>query len=221
MSMIRWLAKRDKTEERINKVRKKGLKTREKIIKVATKLFAKYGFAGTSMDEISEKVGIKKASLYHHFPSKQDIYFVLIDKVLTEILDIFQISFTSDDIIKDSEQFFKKIMDYISNNQDYVKILIREILDENVPVRQLSQEYVPKLLNFGERILEEGVKKGVFREGIDPLQLSITLTGAVLIYFLFIPIIDPFIPDPVSRKSIEKRVRHIVDIFLNGIRTKN
>ncbi|MEM4326494.1 MAG: hypothetical protein QXU40_04270 [Candidatus Pacearchaeota archaeon] len=112
-------------------------------------------------------------------------------------------------------------MDYISRNQDYVKILIREILDENVPVRQLSQEYVPKLLSFGQKILEEGAKKGVFRGGVDPLQLSITLTGAVIIYFLFIPIIDPFIPDPLSKKAIEKRVRHIVDVFLNGIKRRN
>ncbi|MCS7213861.1 MAG: TetR/AcrR family transcriptional regulator [Candidatus Calescibacterium sp.] len=219
---MRWIKRKEEiNKEKISKVRKRGQKTREKIIKVATKLFGKYGFAGTSMDEISEKVGIKKASLYHHFPSKQDIYFELIDKVLTEILDIFQISFTSDDIIKDSEMFFEKIMDYISKNQDYIKILVRELLDENIPIRQLSQEYVPKLLNFGEKIIGEGVRKGIFREGIDPIQLSVTLTGAVLIYFLFIPILDPFIPNPLSKKSIETRVKHMVDIFLNGIILRN
>lgn len=216
-----WIKSKTPKKTELNKVRKRGLKTREKILKVATKLFAKYGFAGTSMDEISERVGIKKASLYHHFPSKQDIYFELVDRVLTEVLNIFQISFSSDDIVKDSEMFFMKIMDYISNNQDYIKILVRELLDENIPVRQLSQEYVPKLLDFGEKILNEGVKRGVFRKGIDPIQLAITITGAVIIYFLFIPVIEPFIPNPLSKKMIETRVKHIVDLFLNGLKAKN
>ncbi|MGZ7095989.1 MAG: TetR/AcrR family transcriptional regulator, partial [Methanobacterium sp.] len=41
--------------------------TKERIFDAAIKLFAQYGFEGTSMREIAEEVGIKKASMYSHF----------------------------------------------------------------------------------------------------------------------------------------------------------
>jgi len=199
------------------KIRKRGKKTREKILKVATKLFAKYGFAGTSMDEIAERVGIRKASLYHHFSSKQEIYEELIKRVFAEIIKIFQVSFSSGDILKDAENFISKIMNFILQNEDYVKILLRELLDENLPVKQFALEYVPKILSFGSEILERGRKEGIFKENVDPIQLSITLTGAIIIYFVLRPVIEPFIKSPFSKKAIAERVKHISDVILYGI----
>jgi len=200
-----------------SKLRKKGKKTREKIIKVATKLFAKYGFAGTSMDDIADRVGIRKASLYHHFSSKQEIYEELIERVFSEVIRIFQVSFSSGDILKDAENFVSKIMNFILQNEDYVKILLRELLDENLPVKKFALEYVPKILSFGSEILERGRKEGLFKEDVDPIQLSITLTGAIIIYFVFRPVIEPFIKSPFSKKAIEYRVKHISDVMLYGI----
>jgi AcrR family transcriptional regulator len=199
------------------KIRKRGKKTREKILKVATKLFAKYGFAGTSMDEIAERVGIRKASLYHHFSSKQEIYEELIKRVFAEIIKIFQVSFSSGDILKDAENLISKIMNFILQNEDYVKILLRELLDENLPVKQFALEYVPKILSFGSEILERGRKEGIFKENVDPIQLSITLAGAIIIYFVFRPVIEPFIKSPFSKKAIAERVKHISDVILYGI----
>lgn len=215
--MIKNSIKKDHRNVRYSK---KGLKTRERILAVATKMFARYGFAGTSMDDLSEKVGIKKASLYHHFPSKQDIYIELVDKVFSELIEIFHISFTSDDIEENAGIFLKRVMNYILKNQDYIRIFVRELLDENVPVKQISERYLPRLLEFSRDILKDGMRRGVVREGIDPIQLAFTLTGAIIIYFLFAPVIEPFIPNPLSKRAIEKRVRHIVDILMNGIRNR-
>jgi AcrR family transcriptional regulator len=47
--------------------------TRERILDVALDLFARKGYAGTSLREIAAELGFSKAALYYHFPSKQDI----------------------------------------------------------------------------------------------------------------------------------------------------
>jgi AcrR family transcriptional regulator len=53
--------------------------TRERILREASRLFAKKGFHGTSTREIAEAVDIRQPSLFHHFPSKRDIMSELID----------------------------------------------------------------------------------------------------------------------------------------------
>jgi len=49
-------------------------KVEEKIIMSARKQFAKKGYALTSMDEIAKSANVSKGGLYHHFPSKEEIF---------------------------------------------------------------------------------------------------------------------------------------------------
>jgi AcrR family transcriptional regulator len=54
--------------------------TKEKILVCAQRLFAAKGYIATSMREISETVGIGKATIYHHFPDKEAILTGLLEK---------------------------------------------------------------------------------------------------------------------------------------------
>ena len=47
---------------------------REEITQIATDLFLKNGFAGTSMSTVAMACGLTKASLYHHFKSKEELF---------------------------------------------------------------------------------------------------------------------------------------------------
>ena len=58
---------------------------RQEIVQAAKSLFSKKGYSSTSMDEIAEKVGITKASLYYFFESKERIFAEIIEEVLAEI----------------------------------------------------------------------------------------------------------------------------------------
>jgi AcrR family transcriptional regulator len=53
--------------------RREGLSAREEILEVAAQLFSENGYAATSTRSIALAVGIKQASLYYHFASKEDI----------------------------------------------------------------------------------------------------------------------------------------------------
>jgi AcrR family transcriptional regulator len=53
--------------------RREGLSAREEILEVAGQLFSENGYAATSTRSIALAVGIKQASLYYHFASKEDI----------------------------------------------------------------------------------------------------------------------------------------------------
>jgi AcrR family transcriptional regulator len=47
--------------------------TRQRILDVALELFGNRGYAGTSVADITTRLGISKAALYHHFAAKEDI----------------------------------------------------------------------------------------------------------------------------------------------------
>ncbi|WP_235489043.1 helix-turn-helix domain-containing protein, partial [Frankia sp. AvcI1] len=47
--------------------------TRSRILAAAVSLFGEQGYAGTSVRDISERLGVTKAALYYHFPSKETI----------------------------------------------------------------------------------------------------------------------------------------------------
>jgi TetR/AcrR family transcriptional regulator, transcriptional repressor for nem operon len=50
-----------------------GISSRDRILDVATKIAQAHGYGGLNMRALADEVGIKAASLYHHFPSKADL----------------------------------------------------------------------------------------------------------------------------------------------------
>ena len=58
--------------------------TKEQILDVALDLFSIRGYEATSISQIADAVGLRKASLYSHFASKQDILDTLVDELTKE-----------------------------------------------------------------------------------------------------------------------------------------
>ena len=59
--------------------------TREQIRVVALEMFAERGYAGTSLREIAERLGVTKAAVYYHFPTKEDILESLLKDFLAQL----------------------------------------------------------------------------------------------------------------------------------------
>ena len=57
--------------------------TRERILEVALGLFERQGYAGTSLRDISDQLGVTKAALYYHFPSKEELFTAVVDQATT------------------------------------------------------------------------------------------------------------------------------------------
>src|SRR6266545_609731 len=52
---------------------------RQQILKVATDLFADQGFKGTKTRQIADRAGVNEAIIFRHFPTKEDLYWSVIE----------------------------------------------------------------------------------------------------------------------------------------------
>lgn len=68
--------------------RRRGNTAREEILDASSELFTRHGFATTSTHQIAEAVGMRQASLYYHFPSKNDIFMTLLMSTIQPALDL-------------------------------------------------------------------------------------------------------------------------------------
>jgi len=65
--------------------RDRGQATRDRLVDVATALFAELGYDGTSIDAVLDAADVSRGSLYHHFASKQALFEAVLDTVETRI----------------------------------------------------------------------------------------------------------------------------------------
>lgn len=63
----------------------KGTRRRDSIVAEATKLFAEKGYDGASMADLAARVGLRKASLFHHFSSKERLYAAVLERPVQSV----------------------------------------------------------------------------------------------------------------------------------------
>ncbi len=126
------------------------------IINAATELFAKKGYAATSMREISENLDITKATLYHYFKSKEQILFEILDNVMDEALQnlekISKMNISPEEKLKNVLKFYSKY--YVSKQNDLI-LLVNELNSLNEKYKKILIEKEKKYLNLIKSIFNE------------------------------------------------------------------
>lgn len=65
----------------------KMAETRKKLIEVARRTFADFGYADTSMDKLTAEAGLTRGALYHHFGDKKGLFAAVVDQIDSEMAE--------------------------------------------------------------------------------------------------------------------------------------
>lgn len=68
----------------------KMAETRKKLIEVARRAFAEYGYADTSMDKLTAEAGLTRGALYHHFGDKRGLFAAVVDQFDSQMAEYAQ-----------------------------------------------------------------------------------------------------------------------------------
>jgi AcrR family transcriptional regulator len=160
--------------------------TKQVILDAARVEFAKAGLAGARVDKIAETSGANKRMLYHYFGGKEQLFAAVIEDAYGNIRGQ-EMQLGLDDL--PPEQAMKKLVEftweYYLANPEFITLVNSENLHQakhiagNRQLRKLQKAYVETV----DTILKRGEETGVFRPGIDALQLCITI-AAIGFYYL-------------------------------------
>ncbi|WP_406283278.1 TetR family transcriptional regulator [Embleya sp. NBC_00896] len=103
-----------------------GKERREQLIDIGRTLFAERGYDATSVEEIAHKAGVSKPVVYEHFGGKEGLYAVVVDRETSALLDMVTSALTGGHPRELLEQAAFALLDYIDQNTDGFRILVRD-----------------------------------------------------------------------------------------------
>lgn len=141
---------------------KEATQRRQEILRAAAELFFSQGFDNTSMQDVQERVGIARGTLYYHFDSKEDMLDALIDQMSGEMLKAAR-SAAKEPGLPLLQRFMKVLMAVQVSTPESKHLLEQMHRPQNVLLHQKSQQVLLRQLSpILAELVREGVKEGVF-----------------------------------------------------------
>lgn len=186
--------------------------SREAILEAAAQVIRQKGFHGASMADIAEAVQLQKASLYHHFSSKQDILLELLDRALemvtAQMAEVMAQAVPADEKLRLAMCSYLKTL---SEQGDLVSVMLLEH-------RSLDQEYRSRHLPNRDRfeqmwrdLIQEGVESGIFQCEDIPLTVR-GLMGVINWTITWYR--------ANGELSIDEVSEYFANLFMNGLRSQ-
>ena len=134
--------------------------TRETLLKTAQKLFARFGFNKTTVDEIASAAHIAKSTLYHHFASKEEIFRAVIERegqtLAKRIRDAVEAAGTPQEKLR---AYVITRMGHLRELANFYSALRDEYLEHYPFIESVRQKDFEDEMAMFREILSEGLRK--------------------------------------------------------------
>tara|TARA_B100000767_G_scaffold126756_1_gene120801 strand:+ start:1445 stop:2035 length:591 start_codon:yes stop_codon:yes gene_type:complete len=181
------------------------------ITEKASKLFLQLGFKSVTMDDLALSLGISKKTLYIHFDNKQQLVKVVAQAIFKKITeDILKIKESCSNPIEELHFVKMEAMKYLGNEKTSPNYQLQKYYpDIYMDLRSKEYQYFGKMVRDS---LQDGIKSGLFRAGIDVEFVSrLHLNG-----MRGIRDIEIF---PIEQFKIEELFENYLDYHLRAIIT--
>jgi AcrR family transcriptional regulator len=155
-------------------------RTMADIIEVATHEFSEKGLAGARIDLIAEAMRTSKRMIYYYFGSKEGLYIRVLEEAYRRIREI-EAGLHLEDL--GPEDALRKLVgftvDYQLANPDFIRLVMTENIHrgEYLAQSKLIQKLNVPAIEGLRRVYERGLKAGLFRSGIDPVDLHMSISA--------------------------------------------
>jgi len=153
------------------------------ILQLATEAFVTHGYAGTSMADLARAIGIQKASLYHHFPSKQALFVACVTEGYEGAVRRLE-AIRADRALTDSDRIRAAMEEIYRINLTTPVGRMAPLIAEIAPtIPEVAQAFhsgfIARHYATVTGMIEDGIARGSF-VAIDPLGMQHMIFGPVI-----------------------------------------
>ena len=150
----------------------------ESLLQVAVKLFNERCYDGTSMEDLSRKLGITKSAIYHHVPSKQELLRLAVDRALNGLFAVaHDTEFIEGRAIDRLEHLVRGSVGVLIEQLPFVTLLLR--VRGNTKVERTALARRREFDQIVTKLVKQAEMEGDVRPDIDPAVTSRLLFGMV------------------------------------------
>lgn len=155
-------------------------KTRENILQEAIVEFVQQGLAGARVDAIAERIHTSKRMIYYYFGSKEQLYVEVLEKLYGDIRNTeTRMNLTALEPREAIRRLVEFTFDHHDQNVDFVRIVSIENIHnaEYVKRTETIKAMNSKILEGLGETLRRGAELGLFREGLEPLDVHLLINS--------------------------------------------
>ncbi|NOR33699.1 MAG: TetR family transcriptional regulator [Bacteroidales bacterium] len=184
---------------------------RAHIVGIARRIFTRYGFRKTTMEEIASASQMGKSSIYYYFKSKEEIFRAVVEfeaMMLQERLSrIIGKNNSPPDRLK---AYILFRLHHVRTLENFYAALNEETLSHMGFILDIRRNFEIEELQLVGEILEDGMKQGVF-------QLSSSKIGAIAISTMMKGLELPLLLDEAHKTDREELMEDLIRVLLYGI----
>jgi AcrR family transcriptional regulator len=183
---------------------------RADIVQAAAQIFRQKGYHAASMQDIADAVGLQKASLYHHFASKQDILLEILDEALDLLIADMQAVLDTD--LPPEDQLRQAMRAYVSRvTQEASLAAVLQLEHRNLDPRRRARHVTRR--DRYDNLWRELIRRGIEREAFRPMDERIVTFALLGIQNWMITWYRP-----EGRLPAAEIADQFADLMLNGLR---
>jgi len=186
---------------------------KDHIVSIATHIFSKFGFKKTTIDDIAQKLGKGKSSIYYYFKSKEEIYKEVINREMDILTGEIQrkVMDTSDHPTEKLRNYVLTRMQYLQELVNFNEALRNDYLRNFAFVEKIREKYDQQEHNMVRQILQEGVDQDDFNlKDLDFAAMTFVTAMKGLELALFIK-------NEYSMDELKERLDEMLRIIFYGL----
>ncbi|WP_292935558.1 MULTISPECIES: TetR/AcrR family transcriptional regulator [unclassified Novosphingobium] len=193
------------------------------IIDIATNEFVEKGLAGARIDEIAGKA--TKRKIYYYFEGKDELYRAVLERAYTRVRESeAHVDIESGTAAEALHRLIEHDVHYHARHPELVRLVMNENIHRAEHLKQINglPQGNRRVIDILQTIITRGQNEGLFRDGIDPVDLHFNLTALsfynVSNQFTFA---HNFGVDMTSDEAIARRAVQVADIILAWVTKKD
>lgn len=188
---------------------------RDRLMEVATQLFAERGLYGVGIRELSQAAGASISMISYHFGGKEGLYSSVLQEQFACFEEIETIRQPGASPVEMIEGYIRWTIRRHRNSPYLLRFYTSELTNPTPCFRRIVFPAIDRVIRVLIEIVKEGVALGQFRQELQPINSVLALAGMVNYFFLSTLATEELISH--SAEKDDELVRQYLEIFLRGI----